>query len=95
MQKHALDWAVLPFIICNAAVISFRQGYQLAALAGAQAAINLIVFGYESLLDTDLKDKDIDPDAWKGLAVDCLLSANKETIAGSIFEWQSKVGRLL
>ena len=77
------------------AVVSFRQGYQSAAFAGAQAAINLIVFGYESVLDTDLKDKDIDPDAWKGLAVDCLLSANKETIAGSIFEWQSKVGRLL
>lgn len=77
------------------AVVTLRQGRQTAALAAAQAALNLAVFGYEGIEEVEIKNNGIDANRWKELAVDCLLSANRETATGSLLEWQSKVGSLI
>ena len=45
------------------------------------------VLGYE-----DLINQSIDADTWRRLAVECLLGANREALAGSLFDWQTKIG---
>jgi len=77
------------------AVVLFRQGRQVAALAAARAALNLAVFRYEGVEDAELENAGIDPGDWKILAIDCLIGANKETTEGSIFEWQIKIKHVL
>lgn len=77
------------------AVLLFRQGRQVAALAAARAAIDLAVLGHEGVTDEDLRNKKIDPCAWKELAVRCLLLCNTIPTSGTIHEWQVQAGTML
>jgi len=77
------------------AVIQFRQGRQVAALAAARAALELVIFEYEGVEDAELERHGIDPSRWKRLAVDCLLHASAEAISGNVYDWQTNVGKIL
>lgn len=77
------------------AVINFRQGRQVAALAAALAALDLAIFEHEGVEDTELEKHGIDSAKWKSLAVDCLLKAVGETMTGTLYEWQTRLGEIL
>lgn len=77
------------------AVVRFRQGRNVAALAAAQAAIDRAVFGHEGATDQALADASIAPQDWRRLAARCLLRANDIADSGTCFEWQMKAGEIL
>lgn len=77
------------------AVISFRQGRQVAALATSRAALELAIFQYEGVEDEELKKHLVDPDKWKQLAVESLLRANVVPETGDVYTWQKEVGKIL
>ena len=77
------------------AVVAFRQGRQVAALAAARAAIDLVVFEREGVEDAKLEEHGIDPSRWKRLAVECLLRANVLTATGNLYDWQIEVSKIL
>ena len=77
------------------AVIAFRQGRQVAALAAARAALDVVIFQHEGVSDEELNGSNLDPRAWKMLAVRSLLGANALAATGSVFDWQKAVGEIL
>lgn len=89
---------LLPKLGCPAlshmqrAVVAFRQGRQVTALAGSRAALDLAVFKHEGVGNEELGTKNIDPNGWKELAVRCLLNANAIAEKGSLFDWQRTAG---
>lgn len=84
-----------PITHLHRAVVMFRQNRQVAALANARAAIELVAFQYEGVEDSKLIENSIDPNQWKQLAIDCLLRANAEPDTGSLYDWQTQVGRII
>lgn len=77
------------------AVVRFRQGRHIAALAAVRAALDLAVFDHEDVKDTELEETGIDPDQWKRLAISCLLCAAKEPTSGCLYDWQDRIGHLV
>ncbi len=76
-------------------VIALRQGRQIAALAAARSALELLVFGHEGVRDAVLAQKNIDPRDWKALSVRCLFKAHSINGAQSVLEWQNEAGASL
>jgi DNA helicase-2/ATP-dependent DNA helicase PcrA len=77
------------------AVIGFRQGRQVAALAAARAALDVAVFKHEGVSDKQLNQSKIDPQDWKSLSIRCLLCANALTTTGNLFDWQKAAGEII
>lgn len=77
------------------AVVAFRRGRNISALAAARAALERAVFQREGVNDEELVDAGIDPHDWKALAVRCLLKANEIVTTGTSFEWQKQAGGIL
>ncbi|MGC9968004.1 MAG: UvrD-helicase domain-containing protein [Syntrophobacteraceae bacterium] len=77
------------------AVSLFYQGRQVAALAAARAALDLVIFQHEMVEDTELQDGGIDPSRWKRLVVDCLLSSCAKGPIGNLYDWQTAVGKIV
>lgn len=77
------------------AVVAFRQGQQIRALAAARAALEAAVFEHEGVSDEKLEEKKIDPREWKALAVRCLLRASGIVMTGTMFDWQTEAGKVL
>ena len=84
-----------PLTHIRRAVVAFRRGRNISALAAARAALERAVFKHEGANDEDLADADIDPREWKSLAVRCLLKANAITTTGTYFDWNAQVGKML
>ena len=85
----------LPLSHLSRAVVLFRQGNNGAALATARAALDLVIFGYEGVLDSTLEKAAIEPNRWRRLAVDCLLRANQPGITGSLHDFQTQIGAIV
>lgn len=77
------------------AVVAFRHGRNIAALAAARAAVDRAVFRHEGVNDEKLIAADIDPRDWKALAIQCLLKANAIEETGSSLDWHSRAGEML
>ena len=77
------------------AVVSFRQDHNIEALAAARAAIDSSVFGHEGLDDQKLEEVGIDPNKWKQLAIESLLTANALPETETVYDWQTQVGKAL
>jgi DNA helicase-2/ATP-dependent DNA helicase PcrA len=77
------------------AVVAFRQGRQVAALAAARATLESAVFQHEGVDDTELEEHSIEPSQWKRLSVDCLLSASTVPAAGNLYDWHNEVGKII
>lgn len=77
------------------AVVAFRQGRQVVALAGSRAALDLAVFEHEGVGDEELDKNNITPNDWKGLAVRLLLNANAIAESGNLFDWQRIAGEII
>jgi DNA helicase II / ATP-dependent DNA helicase PcrA len=77
------------------AVINFRQGHQVAALAFALTSINLAIFKHEGVTDEELSRYNIDPFSWKALGILCMFRVNGINISCSIFEWQEEAGNII
>jgi len=77
------------------AVVAFRQGQQIRALAAARAALEVAVFEHEGVSDEKLEEKKINPREWKALAVRCLLRASGIVTTGTLFDWQTEAGKIL
>lgn len=77
------------------AVVAFRKGQQIRALAAARAALEVAVFEHEGVNDEKLEEKKIDTREWKALAVRCLLRANGIVMTGTLFDWQTEAGKIL
>jgi DNA helicase-2/ATP-dependent DNA helicase PcrA len=84
-----------PLTHIRRAVVAFRRGRNISALAAARAALERAVFKHEGAYDKDLSDADIDPREWKSLAVRCLLKANAIPTTGTYFDWNAQVGKML
>jgi len=88
----------LPKLHCPAlshmhrAIVLFRQGRQVPALAAARAAIDVVAFGREGMKDSELTERGLDPERWKRLALDCLLRLNSAPTDGTLYDWQSTIG---
>ena len=80
--------------ICRA-VVAFRRGRNVTALAAARAAVDRAVFQHEGVNDEELVAINIDPRDWKKLAIRCLLKANAIEMVGTAFDWHSRVGEIL
>lgn len=79
----------------NRAVVHFRQGRQIAALASAKAAIDLAVFGHESIDEEGLRSSGLDVDKWRRLSVDCLLRGNGIEATGNLHDFQTQLGEVI
>ncbi len=77
------------------AVIAFREGRQVAALAASRAALDRAIFKYEGVGEEELCKNNIEPSRWKELAVRCLLNANAITETCSIYDWQKKASEII
>lgn len=77
------------------AVVSFRQGRQVSALATATTALEIAVFGHENVDGAVLLASGIDPTDWQGLAVRCLLRSEALAMDGTLSEWQAAVANIL
>ena len=77
------------------AVQEFRRGQQVKALAKARAAVDLAVFGEEGITEESLLKREIDPTAWKALAVGCLLKADAIDSELSLHQWQTVAGTVM
>lgn len=77
------------------AVVAFRHGRNISALAAARAAVDRAVFQHEGVNDEELVTIDIDPRDWKALAIRCLLKANAIEVTGTSFDWHSRAGEML
>lgn len=77
------------------AVVAFRQGRQVTALAGSRAALDLAVFKHEGVGDEELGTNNIDPNGWKELAVRCLLKANTIAESDNLYDWQITAGEII
>jgi DNA helicase-2/ATP-dependent DNA helicase PcrA len=92
---------LLPKLGCPAlshiqrAVVAFRQGRQVAALAGSRAALDRAVFQHEGVGNEELGTNNIDSNGWKELAVRCLLKANTIAESGSLYDWQRTAGEII
>lgn len=77
------------------AVVAFREGRQVAALAAARAALELVLFEHEGVEDSELQANGIERDRWQHFAVKTLLRASAEPETGTLYEWQQRLGTLL
>ena len=77
------------------AVVFFRQGRQVAALAATRAALESALFQHEGVTDAELAKHGLEQSEWKRLAVESLLLASAIPTSGSLFNWQTEVGSLL
>ena len=77
------------------AVVAFRRGRNISALASAQAALDRATFQHECVKGEDLAAGKIDPLKWKGLAIKCLLGVNAIVPTGTFFEWHSQAGEMI
>lgn len=77
------------------AVVAFRHGRNISALAAARAAVDRVVFQHEGVNDEELVTFDIDPRDWKALAIRCLFKANAIEVTGTSFDWHSRAGETL
>lgn len=77
------------------AVVAFRGGHHVRALAAALAALDQALFQHEGVNDEELDRSKIDPSKWRALAVRCLLRANGVATTCTQFDWQTDVGRIL
>jgi DNA helicase II / ATP-dependent DNA helicase PcrA len=77
------------------AVVAFRQGRNIVALAATRAAVDLAVFQHEGVSNEELIKMNIDPRDWKTLTIRCLLKANAIEETGTSFDWHSRVGKML
>jgi DNA helicase II / ATP-dependent DNA helicase PcrA len=84
-----------PLTHMHRAVVKFRQGRNVAALAAARAAIERAVFGHEGVTDEVLTASKVEPHDWKALAVRCLLRVNAIDATGTCFDWQTQAGKIL
>jgi hypothetical protein len=77
------------------AVVAFRQGRNIAALAAARAALEGSVFQHEGVSDEKLKAADIDPRDWKALAIRCILKVNAQATTGNSYDWHVQAARTI
>jgi DNA helicase II / ATP-dependent DNA helicase PcrA len=77
------------------AVVAFRNGHSVAALAASRATIEQALFGHEGVEDSELLTHGVEADALKRLAVETLLRANAEPIEGSLYDWQERLGTIV
>lgn len=77
------------------AVQLYSQGRQTQALALATASIDLTVFHYEGVEVETLTKYEIEFQAWRGLAIRCLLGAVRLPKDGTLFGWQTIAGQLV
>jgi ATP-dependent DNA helicase UvrD/PcrA len=77
------------------AVVAFRQGRNIFALASARAALDRATFQHEGVNDQELAAAKIDPHSWKTLAIRCLLNANAIGTNGTSMEWHTQAGEML
>lgn len=89
--KEAPKLGSIPLNHLHRAVIAFRQGRQVTALAEARAALGYATFGYEGVSQDDLATRGIDAATWKRACVESLLDANSEVATESFAEWGKRV----
>jgi DNA helicase-2/ATP-dependent DNA helicase PcrA len=77
------------------AVLAFRRGKNISALAAALAALELTIFQYEGVSDEELAASNIVPSEWKALAIRCLLKVDSIPVTGNFFDWQTSSGQAL
>lgn len=76
-------------------VVAFRQGRQVAALAAANAALDMAVFKHEGVNLDILNQSKIDPRDWKELSIHCLLRVNALPPTGTMFDWYKDACEIL
>lgn len=92
---------VAPTLYCPAlthmqrAVELFRKGRQVGALAASRSAIDVAVFGHEGVHDEQLIKSKVDPEGWRTLAIESLFGADGVPLNGTLYEWQTAVGKVL
>jgi DNA helicase-2/ATP-dependent DNA helicase PcrA len=74
------------------AVVAFRQGRNVVALAAARSALEKAIFQYEAVAESELTAAENAPQYWKALTVRCLLKANAVPTTSTIMEWQRRAG---
>jgi DNA helicase-2/ATP-dependent DNA helicase PcrA len=84
-----------PLTHIHRAVVAFRRGRNIAALASAQAALDRVTFQHEHVNDEELVTAKIDPLGWKALAIRCLLKVNAIVPTGTFFEWHTQAGETI
>lgn len=89
--KEAPKLGSVPLNHLHRAVICFRQGRKVTALAAAQAALEYGVFGHEGVARDELAGKDISPAAWKRTGVEVLLQANSEVTGENFDAWGKRM----
>jgi len=77
------------------AVVAFRRGRNISALAASRAALERAVFQREGVNDEELVNAGINPREWKAFAVRCLLKTNEIAMTGTYFEWHKQAGEIL
>jgi len=77
------------------AVRSFRNGDNVKALAQINSCISLWLFQYEGIDENALIKKGIQPDLWKQLLIDCLLSCAKIDTSVTYEQWQKEAGSII
>ena len=85
--KEAPKLGSVPLNHLHRAVLFFRQGRKITALAAAQAALEYALFNHEGVASDELAGKGISPAAWKGTSVQVLLKGNSEVTGENFDAW--------
>jgi DNA helicase-2/ATP-dependent DNA helicase PcrA len=77
------------------AVVAFRQGRNIAALAAARASLDGLVFQHEGVSDEKLSAANIEPRDWKALAIRCMLKINALATTGTSYYWYIQAAKTI
>jgi DNA helicase-2/ATP-dependent DNA helicase PcrA len=77
------------------AVVAFRQGRNIAALAAARASLDGLVFQHEGVSDEKLSAANIEPCNWKALAIRCMLKINALATTGTSYDWHIQAAKTI
>jgi DNA helicase-2/ATP-dependent DNA helicase PcrA len=78
-----------PASLVHRAVLHFRRGKSVAALAATRTAIELSLLDAEGLADEQLKRRHVEPADLKAAAIKCLLTADRLPTNNTVIEWHT------
>jgi DNA helicase-2/ATP-dependent DNA helicase PcrA len=84
-----------PITHVHRAVVAFRRGKNISALACVRAGLERAIFQHEGVNDEQLASANIDPIEWKKLAIQCLLKASAIATEDTFFKWQTEAGQMI